>query len=195
MNNDEISKIKVMLSRYKSSLPKLTIFVLGPGQHNSDPYAKKCYNKRCQIKDALGHDHDIFFPEEIYEQAKRDGVDVSNLLVSEILLMREEADTVIMVFVLNASGLQAELVAFSQHPELAEKMWVFYDSTYYEFGNDRFWQVNDALDLIEGNNGRTMQFTEREIEACSLLTEVKNMIEQKRMAISIHPYKKYRGVE
>lgn len=195
MNDGEISKIKAMLEGYKSSLPKLTIFVLGPGQHNSDPYAKKCYTKRCQIKNELLCDHDVLFPEEIYEEAKGNGVDVANLLVFENLLIRKEADTAVAIFVLNAPGLQAELVAFSQHPELAEKMWVFYDNTYYEYGNERFWQVNNALDLIEGHNGRIKPFTEEEIDTCSLLTKVKNMIEQKRRALSILPYKKYRGVE
>lgn len=195
MNNGEISKIKAMLEGYKSSLPKLTIFVLGPGEHNSDPYAEKCYTRRCQIKKELTPDHDVFFPEEIYEKAKRNGVDVANILVFENLLIRKNPDTAVAIFVLNAPGLQAELVAFSQHQELAEKMWVFYDTTYYEFGNERFWYVNSALDLIEGYNGRIEPFTEREIDGCSLLTKVKNMIEQKRRAISILPYKKYRGVE
>ena len=195
MSNGEISKIKAMVEGYKSSLPKLTIFVLGPGEHNSDPYARKCYTKRCQIKNELARDHDVFFPEEIYKEAKENGVDVTNLLVFENFLIRKEADTAVTIFVLNAPGLQAELVAFSQHQELAEKMWVFYDTTYYEYGNKRFWPVNDALDLIKGNNGRIEPFTEREIAACSLLKKVKNMIEQKQRVISILPYKKYQSVE
>lgn len=196
MSNDEISKIKAMLRRYKSSLPKLTIFVLGPGEHNSDPYAEKCYTKRCQIKNELTRDHDVFFPEEIYEEANRDGVDVINPLAFENILIRKEPDTIITIFVLNAPGLQAELVAFSQHQELAEKMWVFYDSTYYQHvPGGKNWQVYCALDLIEGLKGRIKPFTEREIDACSLLTEVTDMIEQKRRALSIIPYKKYRRVE
>jgi hypothetical protein len=195
MNNDEISKIKTMLARYKSSLPKLTIFVLGPGQHNSDTYAKKCYNKRCQIKNELARDHYVFFPEEIYEKAMREGIDVINPLVFESRLIGEEPDTVIVIFILNAPGLQAELVAFSQHQELAEKMWVFYDTIYYRRGDKRFWQVDSALDLIEGYNGKTAPFTEREIDECSLLIKVKDSIEQKRRALSILPYKKYRRAE
>ncbi|CAD6490968.1 MAG: hypothetical protein EMLJLAPB_00058 [Candidatus Argoarchaeum ethanivorans] len=195
MSNDEIPKIKTMVRRYKSSLPKLTIFILGPGEHNIDPYAKKCYSKRCQIKNELARDHDTFFLEEIYNEARNDGVDVTNTLDFEDILIKKEADTVIMIFVLNATGLEAELVAFSRCPELAEKMWVFYDSTYYEFGNKNFWHVNSALDSIEGRNGRIKPFTESEIDSCSLLTRVKNMIEQKRRALSILPYKKYQGVE
>ncbi|CAD6490287.1 MAG: hypothetical protein KFBDDELM_00168 [Candidatus Argoarchaeum ethanivorans] len=168
---------------------------MGPGEHNIDPYAKKCYSKRCQIKNELARDHDTFFLEEIYNEARNDGVDVTNTLDFEDILIKKEADTVIMIFVLNATGLEAELVAFSRCPELAEKMWVFYDSTYYEFGNKNFWHVNSALDSIEGRNGRIKPFTESEIDSCSLLTRVKNMIEQKRRALSILPYKKYRGVE
>ena len=195
MNNGEISKIKAMVEGYKSSLPKLTIFVLGPGERNSDPYAKKCYEKRCKIKEELTRNHDVFFPEEIYKESKREGVDVNNTLAFENVLIKKEPDNVVMIFVLNALGLQAELVAFSQHQELAEKMLVFYDSTYYQHvAGGKNWQVYSALDSIEGFNGRIIPFTEKDVDACSLLTKVKNIIEQKRRAISILPYKKYQRV-
>lgn len=194
MKDSEISDIKNMLKVYKSSLPKLTIFLLGPGKHNADLYAKKCYKKRCQIKNELEREHKVFFPEDIYEEAKRDNnIDVSNILFLENYLIKNEADTVVMIFVLNASGLQAEIVAFSQHQEIAEKMCVFYDSTYYEYGNTKFWQINSALDLIDGHNGKIKPFTEDKIDDCSLLTKIKNMIEQKRRALFLLHYKKYRG--
>ena len=82
----ELSDIKQMVETYKSELPKLTIFILGPGEHNKDPYAKKCYRKRCQIKDDLALNHNIYFPEEIHKEAKNDGVDVTNTLVFENVL-------------------------------------------------------------------------------------------------------------
>lgn len=196
MSNREISKIKTMVERYRSSLPKLTIFILGPGQYNKDSYAKKCYKKRCKIKDELRLEHDVFFLEEIYDEAKKEGIDVSNILRFETCLIGKEADTIITIFVLNAPGLQAELIAFSEHSELAEKMLVFYDATYYKhLPNDKNWQVYSALDSIEGFKGRIKPFTEREIDECSLLTKVKMIIEQKRRALSILPYRKYRGVE
>ena len=195
MKDSEISDIKNMLKVFKSLLPKLTIFLLGPGKHNVDLYAKKCYKKRCQIKNELEREHKVFFPEDICEEAKRDNIDVSNILFLENYLFKNEADTVVMIFILNAPGLQAEIVAFSQHQEIAEKMCVFYDSTYYEYGNTRFWQINSALDSIDGHNGRIKPFTEEKIDDCSLLTEVKNMIEQKRRALFLLHYKKYQGCE
>ncbi len=195
VENSEISKIKGMIENYKSSLPKLTIFVVGPGEYNTDSYAKKCYTKRCKIKNELAQEHNVFFLEEIWEEAKREGVDVSNLMHFENLLMRKEADTIVVIFVLNASGLQAEMAAFSQHQELAAKMLIFYDSTYYKRGNQRFWQINSALDSIDGFNGKIEPFTEKEIDDCSLLTKVKNRIERRRRALSLLPYRKYRGVE
>jgi hypothetical protein len=183
-----------MLERYKSSLPKLTIFIFGPGQHNTNEYATRCFNKRCQIKSALDNQHDVFFPEEIHEMAKADGMDVSNVTVFESYLLNEEADIVVVIFCLNASGVQAELIAFSQHQECADKMYVFYDTTFYTRGDGRFWHVNDALDLIEGNNGKTESFMETEIDSCSLLTRVTKMVERRRRALSISHFKKYQGV-
>jgi hypothetical protein len=190
--DSEISDIKNMLKSYRASLPKLNIFILGPGKNNIDPYAKKCYNKRCQIKSELKHEHKVFFPEEIYEVAQRDDLDVNNTLIFENILIKKGIDTVVMIFTLNAPGLQAEIAAFSHDHEIAEKMFVFYDSTYYKRGDEKFWYINDFLNLIDGNNGKTMSFTEDMIDSCSLLTQVKSIIEKKRVVLSILPYKKYK---
>lgn len=195
MVESEISEIEVMIQKYKSSLPKLTIFLLGPGENNVDEYAKKCYNKRCVIKEKLNNGHDkVYFPEEIYNTAKVSGIDVKNTIAFEVCLLNEEADIILMIFTLNASGVLAELVAFSQHQEFANRMCVFYDSSYYSRGNDVHWHINDALDLIEGSNGMTSPFTEIDLDSCSLLGSVNEIIEKKRRVFSLMPYRKYEGV-
>jgi len=193
MYDEELFEIKQMIKRYKRSLPELCIVILGPGKHNSDLYAKKCYNKRCQIKRELKSEHNVFFFEEIYEKAKQENIDVPNILQFEIVLAREEPDVIIAIFALEALGLQAEIVAFSQHQDIAEKMYVFYDSTHYNRGDSKYWQVNNALDLIEGHNGKTEPFVEKDIDECRLLYKIKNLIEQKRRALSILPYIRYGG--
>lgn len=192
MNGDEISDIKRIIDQFKKALPKLTIYILGPGQFNKNEYARECYGKRCQIKDALKDEHEVFFPEQVANAAKSVGFKISNQLMFEIVTMKEEdINLIIMIFVTNASGLQTELEAFSQHPKLAEKMWVFYDTTYYTKGENRFWYINDALDLIDGHKGRILPFTKNDIEKCSLVAKIKELVEQYKRALYYSIYKKY----
>jgi len=193
MYDRELSEIKQMIEKYKMSLPKLSIVILGPGKHNTDPYARKCYHKRCQIKAELKDEHKVFFFEQIDEIAQQEDMDAPNPLHWEIILAREEIDVIIAFFVLKASGLQAELDVFSQHQDIAEKMYIFYDDEHYTRGEARHWHVNSILDLIEGCNGKTEPFVENDIDECRLLHKVKNLIEQKRRALSMFPYRKYGG--
>ena len=192
MAESEISEIKEMIQKYKLSLPKLKIFLLGPGQDNVDRYAVKCYNKRCEIKEIFNNDHDnVFFPEDIYEVAKDTDIDVSNATAFEVSLLREEADIIIMIFVLNAPGLQAELNIFSQHQDIIDRICVFYDSSYYSRGADKYWHINDALNSIDDNHGMTKPYTEEDLDICFLLGKVKEIIEKKRRVFSMMPFKKY----
>lgn len=195
MIESEISEIAVKIQRYKSSLPKLTISLLGPGEDNVDEYAKKCYNKRCEIKDELNSGGDeVFFPEEACKYAEDDGIDVSNIIAFEVDFLIQEADIILMIFALNASGVMAELIVLSQYPESANKMYVFYDSSYYSRGDGMHWPINNALDLVEGNNGMTKPFTELDLDGFSILENIKETIEKKRRVFSLIPYRKYKGV-
>lgn len=192
MSDDELIEIKKIIKQFKKALPKLTIYILGPGQFNKNEYARKCYGKRCQIRDALSDEHEVFFPEQIAKAAESEGFRIRNQSMFEIVTMKEEdINLIIMIFVTNASGLQAELVAFSQHPKLAEKMWVFYDTTYYTLGDNKSWFINDALDLIDGHKGRILSFTENDITECSLISKIEELVEQYKRALYYSIYKKY----
>ena len=194
-NQEEIDSIKEMINVYKQSLPKLKIIIFGPGEDNPDPYAQKCYRKRCQIKQTLEEDNDVFFFEDLQEEAERSGNFLGNTLVFETIISRENADCILTIFALKSSGLQGELCAFSQHEDLSRKMKVFYDSTYYNRDCRRHWQIDDALNLIDGFNGLTEPFTENDIDSCSLLTKAKKIIAKERNASALLPRKKYQEID
>lgn len=195
MDNDEISEIKGVLKRYNESLPKFTILLLGPGQHSSEEYNKKCYDKRLKLKSALKEDNNkVLFSEDISEIAKQENDPILNMIEFEEYLLKDEADMVIFIFVLNAPGLQGELDAFSQLKQYATKICVYHDTTYYKRGDRTHWQIDDVLNKIEGNGGRVYQFTEEDINSCSLATEIKKSIKSRRVVVDILPYKKYSGV-
>ena len=63
----EIAELKSQIGFFTQTKPKLTIYILGPGEYNSNSYAKKCYKKRIQIRDFLrDQNHKAYFLEELY---------------------------------------------------------------------------------------------------------------------------------
>ena len=189
MNKNEIDAIKSMIEKYEESRPELEILVMGPGEDNNDDYAQKCYIKRCQIKDFLAKKHTASFPETACEEAKNSGKDVTNITAFEKALI-EQSQLVIILLIPQAAGVKSEVDTFSIYPECAKKMYLYYD-----YSHNIPWHLQNHIDFIEGNGGKTEEFCEDDIESCLLLTKIGVKIEQMVNAISMWPYKKYQGIE
>jgi len=189
VNKNEIDAIKSMIEKYVESRPKLTILIMGPGKDNKDDYAQKCYKKRCQIRDFLAERHNALFPEVVCEEAKNKGDDVSNTTAFEKNLI-EQSHQVIILLIPRAEGVKSEVDTFSIYPECAKKMHLYYD-----YSHNIPWHLQNHIDFIEGNSGKTEEFCEDDIESCLLLTKIGLKIDQVVSAMSMWAYKKYQGIE
>ncbi len=192
MNNSEVDAIKGLIEK---SRPKLEILIMGPGEDNNGDYAKKCYKKRCQIKDFLAEKHKAVFPEVALKEAKTKGDDIPNTIAFEKSLI-EQYDRVIILLIPSAPGVKSEVDTFSVYAECAKKMHLYYDySPDMDYSPDVPWHLKDHIDFIKGNGGTAEEFCEDDIESCSLLTKIGVKIDQVVSAMSMWPYKKYQGIE
>jgi hypothetical protein len=107
-------------------------------------------------------------------------------------LIERHCDLAIFLYVPQCPGVDHELSVFSTLPECIRKILLFYaqDSEY-----NAAWTVNDRIDFIMGGNGRVEPFCRDDIEKCRIQEKITQQIESVRRFLSMHPYKKYKGVE
>lgn len=193
MSNNEIEEIRQMVKKYEDSLPQLRILIFGPSQRNTNEYARKCFHKRINIKKSLSNKNCVaIFPEEAFNEAKKQGRNIQNITNFEKYLIEHHCDLAIFLYVPKCPGVDHELSVLSILPECVRKTLLFYahDSEY----NSR-WSVNDKIDFIKGGGGRIEPFCQDDIDQCHIRKKVIQEIERVRRFLSMYPYKKHEGVE
>lgn len=193
MHDNEIEDLNRMVKGYENSLPKLSILIFGPGERNPDEYGQKCFRKRCEIKEFLKNkNHTAILPEEAFYEAERQGKDYPNITSFEKYLIEQQCDIAIFLYVPNCPGVSHELSVFSTIPECVRKIYFFYakDCVY-----NSIWTLNDQIDFINGGNGRVDSFCQNDIEQCELRNKIIKKVECVARFLSMHSYKKYKGMK
>jgi hypothetical protein len=188
MINDEIEIIRDMVKGYRAQLPRLRILVFGPSEKNPDPYAKKCFKKRHEIRSHLeGENHNAILPEEAYNEAKRENVENLTITSLEKYLI-EHFDLAIFLHVPHCPGVEHELSTFATMPECTRKILLFHaNDCQYDSG----WVNAERISQIKGGNGLVETFSQNDIEQCNLRKRVTEIVQCMVSLYSLYPYKKY----
>lgn len=193
MYDGKIKDSNQIIENYKKSLPQLKVLIFGPSEQNPFDYARKCFNKRVNIKKCLLDKNCIaILPEEEFKEAKKQGKDIQNITAFEKYLIEHECDLAVFLLVPKCPGVDHELSVFSILPECVKKILLFYakDCDY-----ESNWTLEDKIDFIEGGNGRVESFCQDDIVQCRVQEKILQEIEKVRRVLSMLPHKKYRGVE
>lgn len=193
MDSKELKAISDMIKGYEDSLQKLelTVLIFGPGEENTDAYAKACFNKRNQIKQLLTNNKFIaILPEEAHKVAESQGKAPNIITSFEKHLLIEHCDIAIFIWLPNCTGLQHELSAFSDSPECVRKMHCFFATDH-----PHRWMTQDIEKLIRGGGGRLEDFCKNDVNSCNVSTKVLEIAENTRTFLNFHPHLKYKGVK
>lgn len=193
MSSREIEAIKNKVKNYEDSLrkPELKILIFGPGEGNLDEYARACSDKRKQIKQLLVEkSFNAKFPEEAYEEAKRQGKEHQNITLFEIYLMEHECDIALFLYAPNCPGVEHELGVFSMHKDLVHKIYCFHPNDC-----ELRWPVSDSLDFIRGGKGHLESFCKSDIFECHVSTKVLKIVESIRRVEGYHTHIKYKETQ
>ncbi len=186
---DENKFIVECIETFKNEVLKkpLIILIWGPVKpsDSSDEYKVNLYNKKVAVKEYLKNlKHDVFFSEEIGEEAeKKLGYRPNPKIFEKIQIDR--ADLVIMLRV--SPGTIGEFHDFCNNPDYARKMYVFFDSKhkkgYTHLGTD---------EIFVTDGGKLEEFSyPKDITECNLQGKISNYIRKVQEALYISPYKKY----
>lgn len=194
MSRDEIEAIKNMIKGYRDSVRKvkLEVLIFGPGQKNTDSYAKMCYVKRLEMKKVLqANDHIAILPEEACEKAKKELKEYSNVSDYERYLIQHHCDIAVFLYVPNCPGVDHELSEFSVLPECVGKIYFFYAN---DCNFDPKWPLNDKIGFVRGGGGYWDNFCQKDIAECNVSKKVLEIADDMRRFLAYCPHIKYKGV-